>query len=306
MIVSRTPLSDSAPERIGILMAGGTGSRLYPLTTAVNKQLLPIYDKPMIFYPLGTLMLAGVREIAIVSSPESLEQLQRCLGDGSQWGLRLHYLPQERPEGIAQGLLLAEPLLKGRPSVLILGDNLFYGSGLPAHLQAINRRTQGATIFGYPVQDPSRFGVVTLGPDGEPLQLVEKPAQPRSNLAVPGLYFYDGQACALARTLKPSARGELEITDLNKLYLERGLLQVAMMGRGWAWLDGGTPEALYDASQFVRVIEQRTGLKISCLEETAYNMGLISLEQLRDSLGRLPQGSTRDYLAALVAQETAF
>lgn len=290
-------------ERIGILLAGGTGSRLYPLTVPVNKQLLPVYDKPMVYYPLATLMLAGIRKVVVVSSPDALPQFRACLGDGKQWGIDLDYAEQPRPEGIPQAFTVSEGFIRDKNVALVLGDNLLYGSGLPKKLQEAGARTQGATIFGYPVSDPSRFGVVTMGPDMRPLSLEEKPAQPQSNLAVPGLYFYDRQVLELTRQLKPSPRGELEITDLNRLYLAKGELTVEMMGRGWAWLDGGTHEALFDAGQFVRVIEERTGLKIACLEETALNMGYIGLDELKAAAAKMPANSYGHYLRALIAHE---
>jgi len=289
----------SNSSRIGVVLAGGTGSRLYPLTVPVNKQLLPVYDKPMIYYPLATLMLAGIREIVIVSSPESLPQFKSCLGGGSQWGIEISYAGQPRPEGIPQALVVAENNIRGRPVALVLGDNIFYGSGLPARLREVNRRKEGATIFAYPVSDPSRFGVVTMDKDWKPVSLEEKPKKPKSCYAVPGLYFYDDQAVEMARKLKPSQRGELEITDLNRMYLERGQLNVVVMGRGWAWLDGGTHDALFDAGQFVRVIEERTGLKIACLEEIALNMGYISSDDVRRAAENMPDNNYSRYLKAL-------
>jgi glucose-1-phosphate thymidylyltransferase len=295
--------SQPSSERIGIVLAGGTGSRLYPLTVPVNKQLLPVYDKPMIYYPLATLMLAGIREIIVISSPEALPQFKTCLGDGAQWGLRLTYVEQPRPEGIPQAFLVAEEHIRGRPVALVLGDNILYGSGLPKRLQEVNRRTEGATIFAYPVSDPSQFGVVTMNEQWKPIALEEKPRNPRSRYAVPGLYFYDEQVVTLAHTLKPSARGELEITELNRLYLECGALNVVVMGRGWAWLDGGTHEALFDAGQFVRVLEERTGLKIGCLEEIALNMGYISPDDVHRAAAKMPNNNYGRYLRALVRQE---
>lgn len=295
-------MTSVSSERIGIVLAGGTGSRLYPLTVPVNKQLLPVYDKPMIYYPLATLMMAGIREIIVISSPEALPQFKTCLGDGASWGLNISYAEQPRPEGIPQAFLIAEEKIKGRPVALVLGDNLLYGSGLPKKLQDVNKRTEGATIFAYPVSDPSRFGIVTMDDKWKPVSLEEKPENPKSNYAVPGLYFYDERVVDLARTLKPSARGELEITDLNRLYLGRDALKVVVMGRGWAWLDGGTHEALFDAGQFVRVIEERTGLKIGCLEEIALNMGYITPDVISRVAAGMPNNSYGNYLRALVRQ----
>jgi glucose-1-phosphate thymidylyltransferase len=284
----------------GILLAGGAGTRLHPMTQVITKQLLPVYDKPMIYYPLSTLMLMGIREILLISTPQDIPHFQRLLGDGSSLGLHLSYAIQPRPEGIAQALLIAEDFLAGSPSVLILGDNLFYGSGLQAFLESC-RITEGALIFAYPVHDPERYGVVELDKTtGQVISLEEKPAKPKSHYAVPGLYIYDGQAPSLAKTLKPSARGELEITDLNRLYLQQGKLQVRRMPRGFAWLDTGTPRSLLEASLFVQVIEERQGLKIGCPEEVAFRKGFISLDQLRrlaEPLSKTPYGQ---YLLRLV------
>jgi glucose-1-phosphate thymidylyltransferase len=284
----------------GILLAGGAGTRLYPMTQVITKQLLPVYDKPMIYYPLSTLMLMGIREILLISTPQDIPHFQRLLGDGSSLGIHLSYAIQPRPEGIAQALLIAEDFLAGSPSVLILGDNLFYGSGLQAFLESC-RITEGALIFAYPVHDPERYGVVELDKTtGQVISLEEKPAKPKSHYAVPGLYIYDGQAPSLAKTLKPSARGELEITDLNRLYLQQGKLQVRRMPRGFAWLDTGTPRSLLEASLFVQVIEERQGLKIGCPEEVAFRKGFISLDQLRrlaEPLSKTPYGQ---YLLRLV------
>jgi glucose-1-phosphate thymidylyltransferase len=284
----------------GILLAGGAGTRLHPMTQVITKQLLPIYDKPMIYYPLSTLMLMGIREILLISTPQDIPHFQRLLGDGSSLGLHLSYAIQPRPEGIAQALLIAEDFLAGSPSVLILGDNLFYGSGLQAFLESC-QITEGALIFAYPVHDPERYGVVELDKTtGQVISLEEKPAKPKSHYAVPGLYIYDGQAPSLAKTLKPSARGELEITDLNRLYLQQGKLQVRRMPRGFAWLDTGTPRSLLEASLFVQVIEERQGLKVGCPEEVAFRKGFISLDQLRrlaEPLSKTPYGQ---YLLRLV------
>ncbi len=284
----------------GVILAGGHGTRLYPLTTAVNKQLLPVYDKPMIYYPLTTLMLAGIRDFLVISGPQALPQFQSCLGDGSQWGVHISYAAQASPDGIAHALLIAEDFIAGCPTALILGDNIFYGAGLPAQLHRAIGRHEGATIFSYPVSQPEAFGIVTLDADGKVLSLEEKPSNSKSNLAVPGLYFYDAEALQIARTLSPSARGELEITDLNRVYMERGKLRAEMLGRGSAWLDGGTPQTLFDASQFVMVMEQRTGLKIACPEEVAYRTGFMSRESLWQTVNKLPRGEYRNYVARLV------
>jgi len=284
----------------GILLAGGAGTRLHPMTQVITKQLLPVYDKPMIYYPLSTLMLMGIREILLISTPQDIPHFQRLLGDGSSLGLHLSYAIQPRPEGIAQALLIAEDFLAGSPCVLILGDNLFYGSGLQAFLESC-QITEGALIFAYPVHDPERYGVVEFDKTtGQVISLEEKPAKPKSHYAVPGLYIYDGQAPSLAKTLKPSARGELEITDLNRLYLQQGKLQVRRMPRGFAWLDTGTPRSLLEASLFVQVIEERQGLKVGCPEEVAFRKGFISLDQLRrlaEPLSKTPYGQ---YLLRLV------
>lgn len=286
----------------GILLAGGAGTRLYPMTQVITKQLLPVYDKPMVYYPLSTLMLAGIREILLISTPQDIGHFERLLGDGTELGLQLRYKVQPRPEGIAQALILAEEFLAGDSCALILGDNLFYGSGMQAFLESC-RISEGALIFAYPVQDPQRYGVVEFDEEGRVLSLEEKPAQPKSHYAVPGLYFYDGQAPLLAKQLRPSARGELEITDLNKLYLERGQLRVRVMPRGFAWLDTGTPRSLLEASLFVQVIEERQGLKIGCIEEVAFRKGFISLAQLRQIAERHAKVPYGQYLLR-VAQES--
>lgn len=284
----------------GILLAGGAGTRLHPMTQVITKQLLPVYDKPMIYYPLSTLMLTGIREILLISTPEDRLHFERLLRDGGHLGLTIQYAVQTRPEGIAQALIIAEDFLSGEAGVLILGDNLFYGSGLQAFLESC-RISEGALIFAYPVHDPERYGVVEFDKaTGKVLSLEEKPKQPKSSYAVPGLYFYDGMAPALAKTLKPSARGELEITDLNRLYLERGKLHVRRMPRGFAWLDTGTPRSLLEASLFVQVIEERQGLKVGCPEEVAFRKGFITLEQLRrlaEPIAKTPYGQ---YLLRLV------
>jgi glucose-1-phosphate thymidylyltransferase len=267
-------------QRKGIILAGGSGTRLYPITVAVSKQLLPIYDKPMIYYPLSVLMLAGIREIAIITTPIDADQFKRALGDGSQWGLRFTYIEQPSPDGLAQAYLLAEDFLGGAPSAMVLGDNIFYGHGLPELLAGADAQTSGGTVFGYQVADPERYGVVAFGPDGRAASIIEKPEVPPSDFAVTGLYFLDGTAPARAKTVQPSARGELEITTLLEQYLTEGLLSVQRMGRGYAWLDTGTHGSLLDAGNFVRTLEERQGLQSGCPEEIAFDQGWISREQL--------------------------
>jgi glucose-1-phosphate thymidylyltransferase len=282
----------------GIILAGGAGTRLYPMSLVASKQLQPVYDKPMIYYPLSTLMLAGLRELLIISTPHDLPRFEALLGDGQRWGLRLAYQVQERPEGIAQAFLLAEEFLAGSSATLILGDNLFYGR---MQLDSIIAEfAGGACIFGYPVHDPERYGVVEFAKNGRVLSLEEKPKAPKSHYAVPGLYIYDSTVVATAKRLKPSARGELEITDLNRMYLERGQLQIVKLGRGIAWLDTGTPESLLDASQFIHAIEARQGFKISCPEEIAWRKGFISHAEFDALVASLPKSAYRDYLARIV------
>ncbi|THD77436.1 MAG: glucose-1-phosphate thymidylyltransferase RfbA [Phenylobacterium sp.] len=267
--------------RRGIILAGGAGTRLHPLTLAISKQLLPVYDKPMIYYPLSVLLLAGVREILIITTPEDQPGFRRLLGDGSQIGVRFEYVVQPTPGGIAEAYLLGEDFVGGQDSVLILGDNIFFGQSFGQMLASAAARERGATVFGYPVQDPERYGVVELGPDGRALGIEEKPAQPKSNYAVTGLYFYDGRASELAKTLSRSARGELEITALNQLYLEAGELHVELLGRGFAWEDAGTHDSLIQAGELIRTFEQRQGLRIGCIEEIAFRQGWIDAHQLR-------------------------
>jgi glucose-1-phosphate thymidylyltransferase len=273
-------------DRKGIILAGGTGSRLYPATHTLSKQLLPVFDKPMIYYPLCTLMLAGVREMLIISTPEHTALFEQLLGDGSRVGIRLEYAVQQTPNGVAEALIIGEDFLDGHPSVLILGDNIFYGHDLRFLLETAHGRSSGATVFAYPVTNPERYGVVSFDDAGRAISLEEKPAQTRSRYAVTGLYFYDGAACRIARGIRPSGRGELEITDVNRAYLERNALTVQVLGRGIAWLDTGTHESLLEAAAFIAAVEKRQGLKICCPEETAYRMGFITAEDLR----RLAQG----------------
>lgn len=283
----------------GIILAGGSGTRLYPLTMVTSKQLLPVYDKPMIFYPLSTLMLAGIRDILIISTPQDLGYFERLLGDGTEFGIHLCYAAQPSPDGLAQAFLIGEDFIAGDRCAMILGDNIFYGSGLKAHLQQAAARERGATIFAYYVQDPHRFGVVELDEEGKAVSIEEKPIQPKSNYCVTGLYFYDADVCAYAKRVKPSARGELEITDLNRMYMEQGALHVVPLGRGYAWLDAGTVDTLIDAAEFVKVIETRQGVKISALEEIAYHNGWITREQLRGAAERYGKSRYAVHLRAV-------
>jgi glucose-1-phosphate thymidylyltransferase len=290
-------------QRKGIILAGGSGTRLYPLTIAVSKQLMPVYDKPMIYYPLSVLMLAGIREILIISTPTDLPLFKKLLGDGANLGLKFSYAEQPSPDGLAQAFHIAGDtgFLRGEPSALVLGDNLFYGAEFVKSIVAASDRTSGSTIFGYHVANPTDYGVVEFAPDGRVLSLEEKPKQPKSNYAVPGLYFYDADVVPLAKSLKPSARGELEITDLNRLYLEQGKLHVELFGRGTAWLDTGTHDSLIEAAQFVNVLENRTGLKIACLEEIAYKQGWIDRAGLEANIKKLGKSAYGQYLKRLLA-----
>jgi len=291
-------------QRKGIILAGGTGTRLHPITLSLSKQLLPVYDKPMIYYPLATLMLAGIREFLVISTPRDLPAFRDLLGGGEGWGLSFEYLIQEKPNGIAQALILGDVFLDGAPSALILGDNIFYGANLPAVLKSAAARPSGATVFGYYVQDPERYGVVQFDSSGKVVDLLEKPIKPPSNYAVTGVYFYDERASGFARSLTPSARGELEITDLNRVYLKHDALHLERLGRGTAWLDTGTHNSLIDAALFVRIIEERQGLKVACVEEIAWRMGFINANQLARLAEPLAKSGYGEYLLRILQEPT--
>ena len=289
--------------RKGILLAGGSGTRLHPATLCISKQLLPVFDKPMIYYPLSTLMLAGIRDILIISTPQDTPRFEQLLGDGRKWGLNLSYALQDSPDGLAQAFLIGEEFLDGHPSALVLGDNIFYGHDFQLLLENAMGRSEGASIFAYHVHDPERYGVAEFDQQGRVLSLEEKPTEPKSSYAVTGLYFYDEQAPQLAKQIKPSARGELEITDLNSLYLEQGKLNVEIMGRGYAWLDTGTHESLLDASKFISTLEQRQGLKVSCPEEIAFRQGWINADQLQELAQPLLKNGYGRYLQRIIHEK---
>jgi glucose-1-phosphate thymidylyltransferase len=294
----------SKPTTKGIILAGGTGSRLHPLTLSVSKQLMPIYDKPMIYYPLSTLMMAGIRDILVITTPADQDAFMKLLGNGKQWGISVSYAIQPDPAGLAQAFIIGEDFVGGESVALVLGDNIFYGHGLQQQLRSVAENSSGATVFAYHVKDPERYGVVNFDADGKAIGIEEKPPAPKSNYAVTGLYFYDSRVVELAKNLEPSERGELEITDINRLYLDDGALHVEIMGRGAAWLDTGTHDSLLEAAQFVQIVEQRQGLKICCPEEIAYSNGMIDSTQLKSLASRLGKNGYGEYLMSVLEETT--